>query len=572
MSSIIKTVFLRQLMLSLLVSSVCLPVVCAQHLPARAVEEFRQAVRHFEGGNYSAALNLLSKLERSYADSFDIQHLLAIILDLTGNPQEANRHFQKAVELNPGSGQARTNYATSLIRIGRMQEAIREFQKALKTDPGNATASFNLGTIFLQEKKFRKALPWLEKAYQLQPRMYQNGYHFALCLFALGEYPRVQEVLDSLKPVPPEHAEFFLILALNQSALGRADEAKVSLKEILPLLVEHPEAHEQAAMLLFGQGLYREAIPMLEEAVRRFPDSESARRNLARAELETGNLTGARKHAGDAFHLKETAEVHGLLGDILEAGKDPVAALQHYQEAVKLDPSESNLFALGYQFLSHWNWKEAEQIFESALERIPGSWRLSLGLGTACMGQNEYEKATQVLLRATESDPNALLGYHLLAQSFDQSSDSFGKAVARFEEFHRRNPDDPWALYYQVLAAFRSASKAHASLDEERSLGSLQKALARRPDFFQAQFLLGEIQFEQKRWDAAVSAFEKAVELDPNHVEAHYKLALAFRRSGRTEEAKVEMARYQALKKTQEQELTERVAQTTRFIVELKKP
>jgi len=542
----------------------------AQGLPPAATAEFRRAIQLFEGGRYAEAVAVLGPLAESYGESFDIQQLLAITLDITGKAAEANRHFLKAVVLNPDSARARTNLGASFVRIGKPDEALEEFGRALALDPNNATANFNMGTILLRQKKFRESLVWLRKAYTLQPGVYENGYHLAFSHFALEDHSGAQEVLRSLQPVPAERSEYYLLLALNNKALGKTDEAQQTLKEILPLLAGNPEAHEQVTTLLFSEGLYGEAIPILEQSVRHFPNSEPAWRNLAQAELRTGALEKAREHAEKALQVEETPAGHILLGDILEAARNPVEALRHYQLAVKLDPSETNLIVLGYEFLSHWNWKEAQEIFTFALSRHDDSWRLRLGLGAAYLGQNEHEKASQNFLQAIERVPEDPLGYQLLSQSFAESSESFDAAVTRFDAYYESNPKNPWAAYYKTLAGYRSSIRGLAPLDHEASVARLQLSIQHRPDLIEAHYFMGEIFFGQRKWQPAIEAYEKAVQHDPNHMEAHYKLGLGLQRVGQTERARAALKRFQELKAKKNEAMAARIAQTTRFIVEPK--
>jgi len=542
-----------------------------QTLPDSALAEFTKAVRLFEAARYPQALEALLPLEKRYPNIFDIQQLLAITLDLSGRTKDANNHFRKAVAVNPTSVQARTNLGTSLVRLGDIAGAVPQFEQALKLDPANATANFNLGTILLRQKKYRDALPRLEKAYEVQPKIYENGYHLALCHFALEDFGQVEKVLESLRPVPGERTEYFLILALTQRALGRNDEAQKNLKRILPVLVAHPAGHQEVALLLFSQGLFQEALPILREAVRQFPDSVPALRNLGIAEFQTGDLDQAKTHVEAAQALQESPDGHILLADILEASGRPMEAIEHYQRAVALDPSEPIIFAYGYSFLTHWNWNEAAAVFEGALRRHPGSWKLLIGLGVAQMGNNEPEKATATFLRATAVAPDAVLGYKLLSQSFGDSTESFAGAVRRFQEFGRNHPDNAWAVYYEILARFRLAERGQGPLNAGESIARLERLLADHPDFFEACSLMGEISFREKDWEAAGSAFERAVALDPGDIQTRYKYGLSLQRMGRTEQAKAELQRYQELKEQLNSAMTERMARTTKFMVDLKK-
>jgi len=544
-----------------------MPHVWGQALPPKAADELRRALQHFEQGDYPKALGILLPLEQAYPGSFDVEHLLAITLDLAGKPEEAHRRFQKAVDLNPQSAVAHANLGTSLVRIGKTDAAVAQFKQALRINPNNATANFNLGTVLLRQRKVRDALPYLQKAYSLQPGVYENGYHLALCYFVSGDHSRAQRVLDSLQPVPKERAEFYLIFALNQKASGKSQDAQETLKGILPHLAEQPESHEQVSMLLFSQGMFREAVPVLEAAVRRFPESETALANLAQAELQIGELKNALEHAQQALALKETAEGHILLADIFERSRQPLGAIEHYQLAARMDPSERNLIALAYELLSHWNWKEAQEIYAFGLTKFSDSWRLRLGLGAAYLGQDDYEKATQCFLLAIPLAPDEPLCYQLLAESFEQATESFDEAIARFHAYYKIHPDSPLATYYHVLAGHRSSTRHGSPLDYDGSVVLLKKAIDRKPDFYAAYFLLGEIYFAQRNWKEAIAAYEQTTRHDPEHLEAHYKLGLTLQRVGQTERAKAELKLFQDLKEKQTQAVAERIAQTAGFIV-----
>ena len=86
----------------------------------------------------------------------------------------------------------------------------------------------------------------------------------------------------------------------------------------------------------------------------------------------------------------------------------------------------------------------------------------------------------------------------------------------------------------------------------------------------EALLLLGEIQFELQNWPGTVAALRQAIQHDPKNVLAHYRLGLALQRLDRSQEARETLQRYQELKAQEDQNVSERVAATTRFIVELK--
>jgi tetratricopeptide (TPR) repeat protein len=551
-----------------ILAALAVPAFATQGLEPKSGGEFNRALRLFEAGDYAGAENILRPLEKANPRNFDVQHMLGIVLDLAGKPEAAGEHFKKAVALNPSFAPARVNLATNLVRTGKIELAIAEFRQALKFDPASPTANFNLGTIFLRRKNYREALPLLEKAYRLQPRVYENGYHLALCLFLSGDYRRTQDVLNALRPVPPQRLEFHLITAMNRKAMGQEEEARRSLQEILPALSARPELHEQVSLLLFSQGMFREAIPILEAARKQLPAVESPLAALAHAEFQTGDLVKAEEYARQALAVRESAEAHLLLADILEASSRFIEAVGHYQKAANLSPSEKTFLALGYEFLTHWNWNEAQTVFELATAKFKTSWRLQIGKGVAMLGQNDGEKATRSFLQALSLSPSEPHGYDLLAESFAEANESFDAAVTRFQDYYRANPGNPMAAYYKVLAAWRESVRSASPFSFEENIGLIETAADSMPGFYPAQFLRGEIHYSRQEWAKAVEFFEKAAKLDARSFEVHYRLGLSLQRLGKGEQSRAELQIYQELKEKQNEAMADKIARTVKFLVE----
>ena len=548
-----------------------LPAAPEPQVPAAAVGEFSRALEYFRAGSYGEALQVVEPLGSRHPDVAEIQHLLAIILDLNRRPEEANRHFQRAVELQPSSVVLRTNLGASLMRLGRASEAAEQFREALDLEPNHPTASFNLGTILLQQGDPEQALPWLGKAFAVQPDVYQNAYQLAYCHFLLGMYEEAESVMGKLADSATSRAEVRLLGALTERALGRADRTQEVLREVNPSLNDEPQLRFQVAMLLLSQDLLEPSEQLLRAVTQDLPQSYPAHLNLALAQKRLDYLPEATKTARTALALEETAEIHLLLADLLEAQGKPVEALAHFQQAVTLDPTSANYFALGYEFLAHWNWEEAAQVFAAGLEREPDSWHLWIGSGAAALGLTRYEEATQAFLKAVALKPEELMGYHLLAQAFDRSDKAFDDALLSFRELLERDSSNPWARYFEALATFREGSRSADSSLVAARIETLTQLTRGDSGFLEALLLLSEIQFELRNWAQTVEALQRAIRLDPNHVSAHYRLGLALQRSGQSRQAREILQRYQALKAREDQTVGERVAATTRFIVGLKR-
>ena len=85
---------------------------------------------------------------------------------------EANKAFQRAVELNPGNAQILADHADVLAMLqgqSMVGEPTKLFERALVLDPNNLKALALAGSAAFERKDFAKALQFWEKASKLAP-------------------------------------------------------------------------------------------------------------------------------------------------------------------------------------------------------------------------------------------------------------------------------------------------------------------------------------------------------------------------------------------------------------------
>lgn len=135
-------------------------------------------------------------------------------------------------------------------------------------------------------------------------------------------------------------------LALALARGGRAEEALGHLAEILSTYPAVEDAASrlsrlqyQLGLLLAEQGKARQAIRLLEEAVRLQPNDAEMRYDLGKALDLAGEAARAIEQYREALRLRPAfPEAHNNLGaDLAEAGERD-AAVQHFREALRLDP------------------------------------------------------------------------------------------------------------------------------------------------------------------------------------------------------------------------------------------
>ena len=100
----------------------------------------------------------------------------------------AEREFQRALDLNPGSASAHQMYGRSLSFAGRFEDAERELEKARELDPLSITVNAYLGQVYLHARQYYRADEQLRKTLRIDPN-HALTHHNLEAVLAQGRWP-----------------------------------------------------------------------------------------------------------------------------------------------------------------------------------------------------------------------------------------------------------------------------------------------------------------------------------------------------------------------------------------------
>ena len=138
--------------------------------------------------------------------------------------------------------------------------------------------------------------------------------------------------------------------------------------------------------------------------------------------------------------VKETGELHNLLGDVAERAGDLVGAAEEYQRAAQMDASEENLFDWGNNLVRLRAFEEATQVFTAAIAHHPRSARLYIGLGIAQYSRGQYADAVKSFCRAADLEPSDPRPYQFLGEMYGVAPELGGEVTKRLARFLRPAP------------------------------------------------------------------------------------------------------------------------------------
>lgn len=264
---------------------------------------------------------------------------------------------------------------------------------------------------------------------------------------------------------------------------------------------------------------------------------------------------------------ESVADAHVRLGDAAEREGRPLEAVQEYQRAAELQPSEPNLFVWGAELLLHRAMEPAIQVFTKGHRLYPDSVRMLLGLSVATYDQGAIERGVQLLLEACDLNPSDPAPYLFLGKLQQAEKIEPPGWTEKFKRFASLHPENAMAHYYYAVAL---SKQSPGTEDFALAESELKRAIELDPQLGNAFLQLGILYSAKKDAPAAIRAFQKAIELLPLPDEAHYRLAQLYRQSGETEKARQEKALYDQTSQQKTKEAEQQRHEIQQFVYTLR--
>jgi tetratricopeptide (TPR) repeat protein len=327
------------------------------------------------------------------------------------------------------------------------------------------------------------------------------------------------------------------------------------------------QANHQLGDFYLAAARYREALPLLDAAYRIDAANGANERDLAQAYEGAGDWTKAREHVRHLMIRNRDADLHRMAGDLDEKLSDPLGAVEEYREAVGIEPSEQNYLAWGSELLLHRAVWQATEVFRQGVKAHPQSARLLTGLGTALFAGAVYDEAAQRLCEASDLEPANPEPYIFMGKVDMAAPSPLPCVPERLARFVREKPDSSLANYFYAMALEKrnqlSANTAIAAQVETL----LKKAVALDAKCSDGYLQLGILAASEREYERAVPLYTKALDIDPELSEAHYRLGVAYDRLGEREKAAREFQLHDELKKQQAAAVEQRRREVKQFVV-----
>ncbi|HJT89208.1 MAG TPA: tetratricopeptide repeat protein [Bryobacteraceae bacterium] len=557
---------------------------------------------------YEGVRRIAGRLLAAHANSFDALRLQGYLAAADRNPGQAVEFFSRANAIRPLVPDVVSTLAESLFLTGRQQEGERLAGQLIAAHPEYGPIYDILYSRYIQENRTadaerllitkaannpRDELPLLqlaehywrhnqrEAAERTLNDLLRKDHPFPRPYLSMGDFYRrmgsgdkaiqAYEAGASLEPAGKALYEKRVVESLVLD--GKSAQALALVSRLVTEFPSDDDLKGAWATLLVDRDRPEDravARRALEELLRKSPDDQTFRYQLARVLAADGKYSDARqqfetvaaKRPDDAMAWLGLAEVSSRMLDF-------PGTRQAAEKALALNPSlraarllrASSLVGLG-------NLDAARAEYTSLLRNYPAYREAKLQMALLDVVQGRYaeaDKAFRANYDPEHGDFRALKG--LIEMYFDQGrpNDAFAlldTQIARrpsAEELQeidaataaRAGKWDLAASRYEKVAALRPNDPGTllALGDAYRQLGNFEKAgaiLSRaaslRPEDWRTPFLLGLVHEAAGQADQAEADYRKCLRMNPDYPEALNNLAFLLAQSGRRLDEAVQLA------------------------------
>lgn len=335
---------------------------------------------------------------------------------------------------------------------------------------------------------------------------------------------------------------FLLVAVCVWAWVPSREQARVNSSRQAPAtrndtFLPQPEAELQTGIRLTRRGAFAEAIPHFLAARGQVSEEFAADFNLALCYVGTAQFSEAIKILNQlrAGGHRE-ANVENLLAQSYAEAGDSAPAFAALQRSASLEPKNEKLYLfVADSCLDRQDYSLGLKVAALGLEKLPNSARLHYQRAYFLSMLNEWDAARNDFDLASSLEPHSEIAYVAGGQK-NLLAGNLSEAIRITRSAVREGHANYLSLTILGEALIHSgASPGEAAFAEAES--ALQNAVAVRPNFANAQILLGYLLLTKEQVAAAVEHLEKGRALSPNNPAVYSHLAVAYRKLGETEKS-----------------------------------
>ncbi len=496
------------------------------------------------------------------------QPLLELFIEwLRGErPEVVEPVIRRLIALNPANAWAVRELGLLLVQDHRLDEAEQLSREALQLDPWHSSAYVLQGEVFYARGEHEQARAAYRQAVRISV---DNDYAIARLLDACDTSAQRRAELAFVRDELVRqvvYGEGLLAYRQHARTVLEAEELLQSLREGLAARPDLWHAWSACVQQLVAMNRLDEAENLAQQATERFPLLPRVWLDLADVHQARCDLAGQLAATQAAYDInpswspaaRRLAEAHLLAGDpeqacaVLEQAirRDPLdalnhgfladlcwhldrgeQALEHLQEAAKLEPA----YSWAWERMCEWAQQlgapqRPEQAARQLVEQRPGDVRSWLVLAQV-LPEDALDERLAALKRATELDPRC-------AEAYDEQARLLALAGRHDEALAAARATHVWGERLPPLLVARIAWCEWTRGNRHVAYQQMRQALDADPASFGMWQMFADWAESLRRTDDYLHAAQQMVRLGPQNETAFGYYAHALLVSGERAEAK----------------------------------
>lgn len=412
--------------------------------------------------------------------------------------------------------------------LGNSQDAVAKFSEVIRRNPKNHAAYYELARIAFESGNMDKAIEFAQTAIKINPN---NEYYYQYLAEAKGEkqdFDGAAKVYEALIKLKPKEYDYYYDWAYMLSKAEKYKEAIDAYNLLEQKTGVQEELVFQKQPLFIKLGKIEESVQDIEKLVKAYPSEP---------------------------------RYIGLVGEVYQSNKMYDKAIQSYNRILVIDPNNADaLLAIAETYRKKGDDKKHDEYIEKVFKNqnididakiltfIPYIERLAkdttlreevmnmadllvathpnnvktttaradvlYNVGKKKEAQAEYVKSISM------SDVPATVWIQLYI--LDAELEDYNHLIEYSKKGIEKNPNDPFGYFYNAIANqqkknYQEASDVLLKSFEVQKKNKNDIAIYTPQLTLQMLIALGDVSFELKNYERSDSAYEAALEIDPNN-------------------------------------------------------
>ncbi len=331
------------------------------------------------------------ELDRNHIKAY---HGMAEIAFDKGEYERAVDLGQRVLGIDPKLPGVYNSLACALMCLGKAEEAVKAFQKDIEVSGQSVHSQFMLGRQYQLLKEYEKARKCYETVIKMTPGYTQAYYGLATICAMLGEKEKSRGFMETFRKLKDEEMK-----ALKERD-SRFDDLVSARKTVA-------QAHTDIGQLYYLRRSSEKAEKLLQRAATLDSEQSDCRVLLATLYEQDGRITQALQFYKQLTTIQpQNVNCHGNVGILSLQLQQYDDAEKAFRKVIELDPKQS----FGYHYLAYLYLKmnrklpEAGKLAEKAvaLEKTGENFFI---LSWACKVNGDRASAVSAIQQAIELEP-----------------------------------------------------------------------------------------------------------------------------------------------------------------------